>query len=186
MFCTNCGTRIGDGANFCPGCGGRVDSAGRLAHAHGGVVTVTPGASLAPSDGTRPKRAVWKRVLAWAGAFIAGVIALATFVTADLQATVEAHLKALREGDLPAAYAQTSLGFRQATPLGAFREFVAAYPVLTAQRDFTLDERGFENNAGYVKGSLSDGDRDLARVEFQMVKEDNEWRIQGVELSPVH
>jgi hypothetical protein len=62
---------------------------------------------------------------------------------------------------------------------------VTAYPVLSAHRSFRVRERGLEREAGYVRGTLADGDRSLARVEFQLVKEGDNWKIQGVELAGV-
>jgi len=174
MFCPKCGTPVPESAHFCPGCGTRT----------GGDGSDSPPVqqSLHAGPPIKKKMAVWKKVLLWIAGFIAFVVGLALFATSDLQNLADSHLAALRSGNIEAAYGQTSPEFKQATPLEAYKKFVDAYPVLTKHTAFSFDSRSFENNTGQVTGHLTDGSSKLAKVEFQMIKIEDKWTIQGFNL----
>ncbi|MBU0498993.1 MAG: DUF4864 domain-containing protein [Gammaproteobacteria bacterium] len=178
MFCPKCGTQIPESAHFCPSCGIRADGSAPVAP--DSLPPVQRGQQTQPV--TKKKMATWKKVLLWIGGFIIFVIGLAMFVTGDLQATVDSHLASLRSGDIESAYGQTSPEFKQATSLDAYKKFVETYPVLTKHSAFSFDSRGFENNRGQVMGHLTDGSNKLAKIEFQMVKIEDKWMIQGIDL----
>lgn len=177
MFCPQCGTPIPESAHFCPSCGARADSSAASVSA-----SVPPVQGSQRAQPVAKRMATWKKVLLWIAGFIIFVVGLAMFVTGDLQTAVDSHLASLRSGDIESAYSQTSPEFKQATPLDAFKKFVEAYPVLTKHGAFSFDSRGFENNAGQVTGHLTDGSNKLAKIEFQMIKIDGTWMIQGLNL----
>jgi len=45
-----------------------------------------------------------------------------------------------------------------------------------------MDERSFEGSEGRVKGYLLMNDKKIAHIEFLMFEEEDEWKIQGMEL----
>ncbi len=185
MFCPQCGAQIPQNANYCPACGTNAGSGGGPANAQQPVqIQITQPQAAAPQAPLHQKQkmATWKKVLLWIFGFIAVVVILALLATGDLQELADSHLAALRSGDLETAYNQTSPDFRQATPASAFKQLLEAYPVLTQHEGFSMDKRGFENNSGYVHGELTKGDKTLAKIEFQMIKIDDKWTIQGYNL----
>lgn len=185
MFCSNCGTELPDDAKFCASCGTPVNlnpneptPQRQASPPH----PTSPSQTAAVIGTTTKAKPTWKKVVTWAFLFIVGIIALATITTSGLMDPVEAHLTALRSGDVETAYLQTSQAFRTSTPLPAFQKFVAAYPALTRHTNFSMDERGFEGNEGRVRGHLFMDSNKLAKIEFLMFKEDSGWKIQGMEL----
>jgi hypothetical protein len=141
--------------------------------------------TVAPPRDRAGGKPLGRRVLIGAAVLVGLAFSLARLLNPGLQSAVDAHLGALRNGDIQGAYEQTSRAFREATPAAAFLGFVTAYPVLSAHRSFRVGEQALGTEVGYVRGTLADGDRALARVEFQMVKEDDAWKIQAVELAGV-
>lgn len=187
MFCPSCGAQIPNGAHFCPQCGANVGDA--AASPPPQAAQPAPGSSVqaqpipAPVAASEKKKHPVRRFLMWALVFIVAVIGLAMWATGDLVQVADDHLAALRSGDVDSAYALTSKAFRSTTPLVTYRQFLAAYPILTTHENFEHGERAFENGTGYVKGTLNGGPNGVASVEFQMVKEGDVWRIQGFELN---
>jgi hypothetical protein len=185
MFCPKCGAELQQNAKFCTKCGNKIDN-------EAATVTQSPPpsqpttsnetASTATAPAAKPK---WKKVVTWIFLFIVGVIALATLTTSGLMDPVEAHLQALRTGDIDSAYQQTSTAFQANTPLPAFRKFVAAYPILNKHSSFSMEKRGFEGNKGEVVGHLLVDGEEYSRIEFLMTKSGDAWKIQGIHIKSV-
>ena len=175
MFCPKCGTEIQQNAKFCASCGHNLSDE---------VATETQAASTPQASATEEKP-TWKKIVTWAFLFIVGVIALATVTTSGLMDPVEAHLQALRSGDIESAYQHTTADFQANTPLPAFKKFVAAYPLLSKHTSFSMEQRGFEGNQGTVTGHLLlEGDK-YSRIEFLMSDVGDDWKIQGIQITSV-
>jgi hypothetical protein len=188
MFCSECGAQIPDDVKFCASCGtkiasrpgGQAPSGTDTAPAEQPPATSTP-ASTADTTAIKSKP-TWKKIVTWAFLFIVGVFALASIITSGLMVPVDAHLTALRSGDIETAYTHTSRDFRASTPLPAFQKFVQAYPALTKHTNFSMVERSFEGGEGRVIGHLLMQDKKIARIEFIMIEDGDNWKIQGLEL----
>ena len=181
MFCSECGAQIPADVKFCASCGTKITNqhAGRTAS----DANTPPATPTSPADTTVVKsKPTWKKIVTWAFLFIVGVFALASIITSGLMVPVEAHLTALRGGDIETAYTHTSRGFRASTPLPAFNKFVHAYPALTRHTSFSMVERSFEGGEGRVTGHLLVQDKKVARIEFLMIEDGDDWKIQGIEL----
>ena len=175
MFCPKCGTEIQQNAKFCASCGHNLSDE---------VVTETQAAS-APQTTTTEEKPTWKKIVTWAFLFIVGVIALATVTTSGLMDTVDAHLQALRDNNIESAYQHTTPDFQASTPLPAFKQFVAAYPILSKHTSFSMEQRGFEGNQGRVTGHLLLEGDEYSRVEFLMSDVGDKWLIQGIQITSV-
>ena len=57
-----------------------------------------------------------------------------------------------------------------------------SYPSLSQNQGHTFTTRSIENNIGTVKGTLTAKDGAVTPVEFQLVKEQGEWRILFIEV----
>ena len=114
--------------------------------------------------------------------FVVVVFALAMFLTSGLVDPLDRHLDALAKGDLEAAYAETSVAFRDNTSPEQFAAFVRGNPSLSRITGHSFGERSWENNIGSVKGTLKTSDGGVVPVEFRLVKENDQWKILGIKL----
>jgi hypothetical protein len=184
MFCPECGTEIPQNAKFCSSCGYKIDD-GAEEQPQTAAVNEQPANQTSSIDAMPAEKPKWKKVVTKIFLFIVGVIALATFTTSGLMDPVEAHLEALRNGNIDSAYEQTSADFRENTSLTAFKKLVAAYPILSNHSSFSMESRSFENNKGMVTGHLLTDGEQISRIEFLMAKNGDAWAIQGLHIQSV-
>src|SRR5262245_52475830 len=122
------------------------------------------------------------------GVILAGVVAIGVFVATSHWATpgliepVERQLAALKAGNVDAAYAETASAFRQGTSRQDFQKFVDRFPILRNAASRTLTNRSVENDIGTVSGSLIAVDGALTPISFQLVQEDEAWKIVNINL----
>jgi len=122
------------------------------------------------------------------GIVLAGVAAVGLFVatlpwaTSGLIEPVERQLAALKAGNIDAAYAETASAFRQGTSRQDFQKFVDRFPILRNAASQTLTNRSVENEVGTVSGSLIAADGALTPISFQLVEEDEAWKIVNINL----
>jgi len=138
----------------------------------------------APVTVTSTKMATWKKVLIGIVVFIVGVIALAMWATSGIVKVAEDQLALMKAGDFSGAYALTSGMFKEATSLENFTEFVNSYKVLSENADVSFSERSVENDTGYLYGTVIAADGTAMVIEYQLIKENGEWRIIGINLTP--
>lgn len=178
QYCEQCGNAIPKGANFCGGCGAAVtekpSTAAQQVHQ----------AKAAPIR-SKKKMGKGKKILIGSVVLIVLVVTLALWTTESLLVPIENQMDALRQDDIQTAYQQTSTAFRNTTTPEAFARFVQAYPGLSNNMEADFSERIFENNLGYVKGSLTAMDGGVMPVEYQLVKENDQWKIQGINIPDV-
>ena len=137
-----------------------------------------------PESPTTPKKKKWPKILGGVVVFIILAVGLAFYFTAGIVEAVEKQLALLRQGDIKGAYSLTCKDFQKATSLEQFTAFVKQYPSLSQNQGHTFTTRSIENNIGTVKGTLTAQDGAVTPVEFQLVKEQGEWRILFIEVRP--
>lgn len=130
------------------------------------------------------KGSLWKKILIGGVLFVIVVLVLALLLTKGIVTTVEKQLTALRNGDYYTAYALTSKDFKNTVSFEAFQDFVKRYPSLSKNKSHSFKERSIENNTGILKGTLQSEDGAITPVEYKLVKEDSEWKILAIILSP--
>lgn len=148
-----------------------------------------PGADGLSSAPTAPakKKSCWKIGLIILGVVVVLVIiiiVIAMWATSGLLTPIEGQLKALKAGDINTAYSYTSNQFQQATSLEQFTTFVNQYPSLKSNKDYSFTNRTNENGIGTVDGKLTAADGTVVPVEYKLVKENNEWKILGIDINP--
>lgn len=111
-------------------------------------------------------------------------IAAALYFTRGIADIARDQLQAIRAGDMQKAYSMTSKAFQQVTSFDDFKVFVDKYDVLKNNKDATFAERKVENREGYLKGTLEAKDGSRTGVEYLLVKEDDQWKIQAIRLAP--
>ena len=66
------------------------------------------------------------------------------------------------------------------TSFDNFKTFVSQYPVLQNNKNIRFSERKIEGSLGYLKGSLEGSDGSTVQIEYQLIKENNEWKILSI------
>jgi TM2 domain-containing membrane protein YozV len=116
--------------------------------------------------------------------YIGLVFFFVTAATSGLVTTVENQLNALRADDISKAYSYTSSGYRKTTSLEQFKTFVEEKPILKDHGEVTFPSRGFNNNTGEVTAELQNSDGGTVTVKFDLIKENNEWKIYTIKVEP--
>jgi len=184
MYCQSCGSRLAPNAKFCPECGARVGAASEVRPA------ATPAPAASPAAQTdaieKPKRRfpLWAKIVGGVAVLIIAVIAISMWATGGLADTVNRQVDALKAGNIPAAYSETSQAFRDATSLPEFTAFVNSNPVLRQIDHIDIGARSFENNLGQVEGTITSTSGTTVPIVFRLVKENDQWRILGINLNP--
>ncbi len=172
MYCKSCGAALPKGAHFCSECGVSLENE----NSESNILNSTN----LPSK----KMSFWKKFLIGTAVVVALAIGLAFFATSGLIGPVDRHFAALREGNILAAYAETSQAFRSSTSLEEYERFVKANPILTQVTKHSFSERKVENGIGYLSGKLTTANGGVQPVVFRLVKENDEWKILAISLKP--
>ncbi len=100
---------------------------------------------------------------------------------------VRDQLAAIRSNDSSKAYyAYTSKGFRKSFSLEDFKNMVRRFKVFYQNRSFKAEDAAFEG-ASVVKltGKILAADGEAMNAKFDVILEDNEWKIQSIYLYQV-
>ncbi len=142
-------------------------------------------------QGAQGSSSLLKRVLTIVGIILAvfflyiGLIFYFVFAaTSDLVATVENQLNALRTDDVSKAYSYTSSGFRKATSFDDFKEFLDQAPILKDHVKVWIPSRSIKNNVGEITAKLQASNGSTVTVEFDLIKENDEWKISNIHVEP--
>ncbi len=98
---------------------------------------------------------------------------------------VNDQLSALSHNDIDRAYSYCSLAFQKSTNREDFLNMVEDYPILKNAKEFSSNDRS-KNVGGLtiLKGTITGGDGSKLPAEYQLVRENEKWKIQSVKLSP--
>ena len=142
--------------------------------------------SAIPPEAPKKKMPLWKKIVIGIAGFVVLAVVAVTFAfwaTSGLVAPVERQLAALKRGDIAAAYAETSITFRDTTPLPEFTAFVKRYPGLSRNASYSFNERAVDaSGTGRLKGALTDDRGGVLPVEYRLVKENDQWRISAIRI----
>lgn len=123
-------------------------------------------------------------VVAGVIAVIVAIVYIALWATSGLIEPVERQLAALKAGNMEAAYAETSEAFKQATPMQSFTAFVDQNPILKDTASHSFSSRSINNGIGVLEGQLTSSSGGVVPVKYQLVKENDAWKIQHIQLNP--
>lgn len=105
------------------------------------------------------------------------------FFSENMLEVIDGQLTKLRENRVTQAYYDyTSKEFQKITSMEAFRKFITLYPVLSDNKSFIFEGRGFDNDIGRVQGTLISNDLQEMQVEYHLIKEDYNWKILSIRL----
>lgn len=98
--------------------------------------------------------------------------------------TIGGQLSAIRAHDIDRAYFfYTSKDFRKQTPLKKFTLFVKVNSVLQNNKSISLTDVRIDKGIGYYTGVISSKDGDVRTINYELIYEDEAWRILGMQLS---
>lgn len=93
------------------------------------------------------------------------------------------QIEMIRTDDIPSAYyTDTSLEFRKATSLADFIKLINSVPVLAKNQSFDVYQITFQKNMAVCEGTLSATDGSKLDVVYELVLEEGDWKIQGIQL----
>ena len=103
----------------------------------------------------------------------------------DVNKVGMAELNAIRAGDMQTAYDLTSTAFKKQTPPAAFTSYVGQYPILQQYTSVNFSQQQIEKTTAAIGGVMIGPDGRQMQIQFQFVKENKAWRIQGLSLAPL-
>lgn len=130
---------------------------------------------------------VFKKVMIGIGSavvVIALLIVLAFYVTSGLTKTVYAQLDAVKQGDMVKAYSYTSSSFQNVTSLQDFKQLVSSFPIMANYKEVSIPSRELKDGIGTVKVILTSQADSTVEIDYQLTKENGEWKINYMEIPP--
>jgi hypothetical protein len=101
-----------------------------------------------------------------------------------LIAPINDQLEAIRIEDNATAYSFTSKAFQDATSMNAFISFIKQYSSLRNNESITINSRQVINGFGKVKAVLISRGGLETPVTYQLVQENDRWKIESMILAP--
>jgi hypothetical protein len=94
----------------------------------------------------------------------------------------KSELSALRAGNVEEAYSYTSSAFQKGVSLDTFKSFVASYPALHDNVDSTFSDVEYKDGDGLIKGALNMKDGSAVPVTMDLVKENDQWKVNEINV----
>lgn len=164
MLCPHCQTPVDPSGHSCARCG----------------KTIEPPQQLPASK----RNFLWFTVL---GLVIAATLLFAGVVwvvTQHYEDVIEKQLEAIHDNRIiEAYYSYTTKEFQANTSFEAFKSFVKNHPELARMKELTIIDKEASGPAAYVTGLMTFSDGQEKLVEYNLVKEDNDWKIEGFAFS---
>lgn len=114
--------------------------------------------------------------------FFVFIFLVVWFFVGGLATVAQDQLTALRAGDYEKAYSYTSSEFKKEVSFDDFKQFINENPSLKTNISASFPEREVNNNYGTIKGTLRFSDDTKMPIEFQLIKEDGNWKIIYIDL----
>jgi hypothetical protein len=115
--------------------------------------------------------------------FLGSVTAILGTSLSGVSSVGKNELTALRHGNVEQAYAYTSSAFQKAVNIETFRKFVNSYPQLLNNTSSTFTDVEFNNDKGSIVGTLNTNDGHPVPIEILLVKENNQWKINEINIT---
>lgn len=95
------------------------------------------------------------------------------------------QLKALREGNIIAAYSFMADQKLTNVDFNAFKAYVQNHPALISNDGAFFTYRKYEDNQAYIRGKLDTLNGNTFILEYMLVKIDSVWKISGLRIRPI-
>ncbi|RJQ32251.1 MAG: DUF4864 domain-containing protein [Actinobacteria bacterium] len=95
-------------------------------------------------------------------------------------APIKGQLKAINDGNIEKAYNDyCSTGFKKATTFDQFKAVVEANPSIFQSKSSSFTDVSIKNQVATVKGTITGKDGTVTKMQYQLVKETGDWKIQN-------
>ena len=126
----------------------------------------------------------WHKVAIAAAVAVVSIFAIPFYLHSGITGVVEAHIVAIRKGELDKAYDMTAARFRAITSKEDFASFVARHKVLAENTEVTLFSRQIKGGVGMLRGTATAKGGTSREIRFRLVKEGGDWRIASIHIKP--
>ena len=141
---------------------------------------------LSIQEPPKPEMPLWQKVPIYVGSFaIVAILALwglHLYQSADAARAVGRHLETLQKQRWANAYSQTSTSFQQATSERDFTLLVRSEQALGLLAYYSVDGRTIDGDRATIQVTLTDRSGIDTPAAFDLVKENNAWRIAAIRL----
>ena len=110
------------------------------------------------------------------------IFGLSRAKSAQVDRAIEEQLSLLKNGKIKNAYEITSKGFKAETSLETFNTFIEQHPAFQENKSYKFNEKKEVGSIVILKGDLISEDGDKTRVQYKVIKENNKWKIYGIEI----
>jgi hypothetical protein len=93
------------------------------------------------------------------------------------------QLNDIKNGDIDKAYSLTSKVFQQKNSFDVFNGYLTDNAIFKQYKNVSFDQNKIDNGVGYLKGSLEGEDGSKEGIELQLVREDDQWRVQVFQVT---
>lgn len=99
---------------------------------------------------------------------------------------IENQLNAVQSKDYKKAYYDySSEALRNRTPMETFVYYVNHYAVLGHNKNAMFGNPEFKGNTAILRGTLTSTDGSSYKAEYHLIREGNDWKVNGLQLIPV-
>jgi hypothetical protein len=113
-------------------------------------------------------------------------VAFSFYSNSGMVGAAKSQLKLIRAGKVDAAYQMTSKNFQNDTSLERFKAFAKQYDVFNDNKSVRFSDKKEEGNNGYLKGVITSSDGGEMVIEYILLKEEGQWKIEAIRLTPLN
>ena len=143
------------------------------------------------NEGGAKKKSLGKKIAIGVAIFFGCLAVLGVIIgytvfrtTESVVGVVKEQLTAMSSGNYEKAYEYTSLSFQENYSYDEFVFFVELSQVLYKNSDSSFGSREIIGNEAFLKGSLTSDSGMVLPAEFQLIKENREWKIINIDIMP--
>jgi len=170
MYCPKCGAEIDEDHHYCTACGHPISDEAEET------------SSLKPEAHRHSPTWFYLLVITVLSLMLWGFYASYNSGK-ELESVVTNQLNEVKEKKITKAYYEySSSEFKKNNTLDSFRDFIAKNPALSEFKDIRILNSQQESQYGTVLGELDLMDDESIPVKYEFVKEEDEWRVLGIQL----
>lgn len=137
----------------------------------------------APLKSQKKVMPLWFKVVSGLALLALVCVTAGIIFTESWADVVTYQLDAIKKGDVDKAYNEyTSESFRKVTSLKQFQEFIDAHPAFINVESAFFTKRSIKDHLRTLRGHLLLHDHETIPIEYRLIKENGEWKIQSIRL----